>query len=58
MPNANLVPVTSTTEVIELMNIGQKNRAVSATAMNDRSSRSHRSGYVLNGCVLAFIMSG
>ncbi|XP_031485736.1 kinesin-like protein KIN-14I isoform X2 [Nymphaea colorata] len=41
VPDANLVPVKSTTDVIELMNIGQKNRAVSATAMNDRSSRSH-----------------
>ncbi|URE04335.1 CH [Musa troglodytarum] len=41
VPDANSVPVTSTTEVIELMDIGQKNRAVSATSMNDRSSRSH-----------------
>ncbi|KAJ0980613.1 hypothetical protein J5N97_008868 [Dioscorea zingiberensis] len=41
VPDANLVPVTSTSEVLELMNVGQKNRAVSATALNDRSSRSH-----------------
>lgn len=33
---------------MNLMNLGHKNRAVSATAMNDRSSRSHRcSLYVL-----------
>lgn len=42
VPNANLVPVTSTSDVIELMNIGQRNRVVGATALNDRSSRSHR----------------
>ena len=42
VPSANLVPVSSTSDVIELMNIGQKNRAVGATALNDRSSRSHR----------------
>lgn len=41
VPDANLVPVKSTSDVINLMNLGQKNRAVSATAMNDRSSRSH-----------------
>ncbi|KAH0726894.1 hypothetical protein KY284_002759 [Solanum tuberosum] len=41
VPDANLVPVTSTSDVLNLMNLGHKNRAVSATAMNDRSSRSH-----------------
>ncbi|CAN6468561.1 unnamed protein product [Victoria cruziana] len=41
VPDASLVPVKSTTDVIELMNIGHKNRAVSSTSMNDRSSRSH-----------------
>ncbi|KDO81741.1 hypothetical protein CISIN_1g001666mg [Citrus sinensis] len=41
VPDANLVPVSSTNDVIEMMNLGQKNRAVGATAMNDRSSRSH-----------------
>lgn len=46
VPDANLVPVTSTEDVIELMNFGQKNRAVSFTAMNDRSSRSHRSDFI------------
>lgn len=42
VPEANLVPVSSTSDVIQLMNLGQRNRAVSATALNDRSSRSHR----------------
>ncbi|GFY89016.1 kinesin 4 [Actinidia rufa] len=41
VPDANLIPVYSTDDVIYLMNLGQKNRAVGATAMNDRSSRSH-----------------
>ncbi|KFK43213.1 hypothetical protein AALP_AA1G095200 [Arabis alpina] len=41
VPEATLVPVSTTSDVIYLMNLGQKNRAVSATAMNDRSSRSH-----------------
>lgn len=42
VPDANLVPVSSTSDVLKLMNLGQNNRAVSSTAMNDRSSRSHR----------------
>ncbi|KAA3456499.1 Kinesin-4-like protein [Gossypium australe] len=33
--------VKSTTDVLELMNIGLMNRAVGATALNERSSRSH-----------------
>ncbi|CAN1858890.1 Kinesin-like protein KIN-14I [Linum perenne] len=41
VPDASLVPVSSPSDVINLMNTGHKNRAVSATAMNDRSSRSH-----------------
>ncbi|XP_021898893.1 kinesin-like protein KIN-14G [Carica papaya] len=41
VPDANLVPVSSTSDVINLMNLGHRNRAVGATAMNDRSSRSH-----------------
>lgn len=35
-------PVTSTADVLELMNVGLMNRAVGATALNERSSRSHR----------------
>ncbi|KAF2288306.1 hypothetical protein GH714_005900 [Hevea brasiliensis] len=41
VPDATQLPVSSTADVINLMNIGHMNRAVSATAMNDRSSRSH-----------------
>ncbi|XP_039032305.1 kinesin-like protein KIN-14G [Hibiscus syriacus] len=41
VPDAQLVRVSSTSDVINLMNLGQKNRTVFSTAMNDRSSRSH-----------------
>jgi kinesin family protein C2/C3 len=42
VPDASMHPVESTTDVLELMNIGLMNRAVGATALNERSSRSHR----------------
>lgn len=70
VPEASLVPVSSTSEVIGLMNIGQKNRAVGATAMNDRSSRSHScltvhvqgrelaSGTTLRGCMHLVDLAG
>ncbi|KAL9318684.1 hypothetical protein ACSQ67_015201 [Phaseolus vulgaris] len=70
VPDANLVPVSSTSEVLNLMNLGQKNRAVSATAMNDRSSRSHScltvhvqgrelaSGNSLRGCIHLVDLAG
>lgn len=41
VPDASMHPVTSTEDVLELMDIGLKNRAVGATALNERSSRSH-----------------
>lgn len=41
VPDASMHPVKSTTDVLELMNIGSMNRAVGATALNERSSRSH-----------------
>ncbi|KAL0746035.1 hypothetical protein Bca101_101455 [Brassica carinata] len=41
VPDASLVPVSSTFDVIDLMKLGHKNRAVGSTALNDRSSRSH-----------------
>ncbi|KAK9045292.1 hypothetical protein V6N11_059179 [Hibiscus sabdariffa] len=37
----NMHPVISTSDVLDLMDTGFKNRAVSATALNSRSSRSH-----------------
>ncbi|KAF3796805.1 Kinesin [Nymphaea thermarum] len=39
--DATMRPVESTADVIALMDMGQMNRAVSSTAMNERSSRSH-----------------
>ncbi|VVA91767.1 unnamed protein product [Arabis nemorensis] len=41
VPDASMYPVTATSDVLELMNIGLQNRAVSSTALNTRSSRSH-----------------
>nr|GEW73286.1 kinesin KP1 [Tanacetum cinerariifolium] len=41
VPDASMHPVTSTADVLELMNLGLMNRAVGATALNERSSRSH-----------------
>ncbi|WVY96294.1 hypothetical protein V8G54_028445 [Vigna mungo] len=70
VPDACLVPVSSTRDVIELMNLGQRNRAVGATALNDRSSRSHScltvhvqgrdltSGTILRGCLHLVDLAG
>lgn len=70
VPDANLIPVASTSAVIELMNLGHKNRAVGATALNDRSSRSHSvltvhvqgrdltSGTILRGCLHLVDLAG
>ncbi|XP_071720524.1 kinesin-like protein KIN-14L [Rutidosis leptorrhynchoides] len=41
LPDATMLPVMSTTDVVNLMKSGQVNRAVSATALNNQSSRSH-----------------
>ncbi|KAL0663776.1 hypothetical protein Bca4012_100613 [Brassica carinata] len=41
VPDARMYPVKSTSDVITLMDIGLQNRSVGATAMNERSSRSH-----------------
>ncbi|KAL7165383.1 hypothetical protein ACSBR2_041131 [Camellia fascicularis] len=41
VPDACMHPVTSTADVLELMTIGLMNRSVGATALNERSSRSH-----------------
>ncbi|KAL2941092.1 Kinesin-like protein KIN-14I [Bienertia sinuspersici] len=65
-----MLPVSTTTDVINLMNLGHKNRAVSSTAMNDRSSRSHScmtvhvqgkdltSGAALRGCMHLVDLAG
>ncbi|KAL7173753.1 hypothetical protein ACSBR2_033081 [Camellia fascicularis] len=39
--DVSLVRVTSTSDVIDLMNLGKKNHAVGAIALNDHSNRSH-----------------
>ncbi|XP_011022683.1 PREDICTED: kinesin-4-like isoform X1 [Populus euphratica] len=41
VPDASMHAVTSTADVLELMDIGLMNRAVGATVLNERSSRSH-----------------
>ncbi|OMP02142.1 hypothetical protein COLO4_11308 [Corchorus olitorius] len=41
VPDASMNPVLSASDVLNLINIGFKNRAMSATALNERSSRSH-----------------
>ncbi|KAH0710631.1 hypothetical protein KY284_012058 [Solanum tuberosum] len=66
----DLIPVTCTQDVLDLMRIGQKNRAVGATALNERSSRSHSiltvhvrgrelvSGSILKGCLHLVDLAG
>lgn len=70
VPDASLVPVSNTSDVITLMNLGHKNRAVGSTAMNDRSSRSHScltvhvhgknlvSGSIIRGCMHLVDLAG
>ncbi|XP_071687055.1 kinesin-like protein KIN-14I [Rutidosis leptorrhynchoides] len=70
VPDASLVHVVSMHDVIHLMNLGERNRAVGATAINDRSSRSHScltvhvqgrdltSGAVLRGCMHLVDLAG
>ncbi|KAK9152324.1 hypothetical protein Syun_010633 [Stephania yunnanensis] len=70
VPDACLVPVKCTQDVLDLMKIGHRNRAVGATALNERSSRSHSvltvhvhgrelvSGSVLRGCLHLVDLAG
>ncbi|XP_026392980.1 kinesin-like protein KIN-14F isoform X2 [Papaver somniferum] len=70
IPDASLIPVTSTRDVLDLMGTGQRNRAVGATALNERSSRSHSvltvhvqgkeliSGFTLRGCLHLVDLAG
>lgn len=70
VPDASMLPVESTPDVLDLMKIGQKNRAVGATALNERSSRSHSvltvhvqgtdlaSGAILHGCLHLVDLAG
>ncbi|XP_050227782.1 kinesin-like protein KIN-14J [Mercurialis annua] len=41
VPDASMHSVESTADVLDLMNIGLMNRTIGATALNERSSRSH-----------------
>ncbi|KAL0353474.1 UNVERIFIED_CONTAM: Kinesin-like protein KIN-14F [Sesamum angustifolium] len=68
--NEQPVPVKCTQDVLDLMRIGQRNRAVGATALNVRSSRSHSiltvhvrgkelvSGSILKGCLHLVDLAG
>lgn len=70
VPDAYLVKVSCTQDVLDLMKIGLKNRAVGATALNERSSRSHsvltihvqgkelHSGSILRGCLHLVDLAG
>ncbi|KAL4564381.1 hypothetical protein LXL04_028443 [Taraxacum kok-saghyz] len=70
VPDASLVHVLSMFDVIDLMNLGHKNRVVGATALNNRSIRSHScltvhvqgrnltSGAVLHGCIHLVDLAG
>lgn len=70
VPDASMLPVDSTPDVLDLMKIGQRNRAVGATALNERSSRSHSlltvhvqgtdlsSGAILHGCLHLVDLAG
>ncbi|XP_011628316.2 kinesin-like protein KIN-14F isoform X1 [Amborella trichopoda] len=70
VPDANLVTVRSTQDVLDLMKMGHRNRAVGATALNERSSRSHSvltvhvqgtelaSGSILRGCLHLVDLAG
>eukprot|EP00250_Pteridium_aquilinum_P014959 c22305_g1_i1 orf=540-3911(-) len=70
VPDASMLPVNSTADVFKLMKIGQRNRAIGATALNEHSSRSHSvltvhvqgtelaSGAVLHGCLHLVDLAG
>ncbi|KAF8413172.1 hypothetical protein HHK36_001148 [Tetracentron sinense] len=70
VPDASMHPVKSTIDVLELMKIGLMNRAVGATALNERSSRSHsvltvhvrgtdlETGAALRGCLHLVDLAG
>lgn len=70
VPDASLVSVKCTQDVLDLMRIGQRNRAVGSTALNERSSRSHSvltvhirgkelvSGSTLKGCLHLVDLAG
>ncbi|KAG6429198.1 hypothetical protein SASPL_107243 [Salvia splendens] len=62
VPDASLVRVASTSDIIDLMNLGHRNRAVGATALNDRSihvqGRDLTTGSFLRGCMHLVDLAG
>ncbi|CAI9094080.1 OLC1v1029737C1 [Oldenlandia corymbosa var. corymbosa] len=70
VPDASMHPVKSTADVLEFMKIGLMNRVVGATALNERSSRSHsvltvhvfgtdlKTNAVLRGCLHLIDLAG
>ncbi|KAH7296834.1 hypothetical protein KP509_26G041000 [Ceratopteris richardii] len=70
VPDASMMSVNCTQDVLDLMSLGHKNRAVGSTALNERSSRSHSvltvhvkgidqvSGAILRGCLHLVDLAG
>ncbi|KAJ8439431.1 hypothetical protein Cgig2_001771 [Carnegiea gigantea] len=70
VPDASMHHVNSTYDVLELMKVGFMNRAIGATALNERSSRSHsiltvhvrgtdlKNDSVLRGCLHLVDLAG
>ncbi|KAH9679388.1 kinesin-like protein KIN-14L [Citrus sinensis] len=69
LPDATMHSVKSTADVLQLMKLGELNRAVSSTAINNRSSRSHSvltihvhgkdtSGSILRSCLHLVDLAG
>lgn len=52
IPDATMHSVNSTTGVLNLMKFGEMNRMVSSTAINNRSSRSHRLVFGAQLCLI------
>ncbi|PHU11497.1 Kinesin KP1 [Capsicum chinense] len=69
LPDASVHPVNCARDVIDLMKLGDVNRAVGSTAMNNRSSRSHSvltvhvhgedtSGNIIHSCLHLVDLAG
>ncbi|XP_019223424.1 PREDICTED: kinesin-like protein KIN-14L isoform X2 [Nicotiana attenuata] len=69
LPDASMHPVNCAADVINLMKLGDLNRAVGSTAMNNRSSRSHSvltvhvhgedtSGNIIHSCLHLVDLAG
>ncbi|KAJ4978704.1 hypothetical protein NE237_009484 [Protea cynaroides] len=69
LPDATMYPVTSTGDALNFMKLGEMNRVVSSTALNNQSSRSHsiltvhvqgkdKSGSILRSCLHLVDLAG